>query len=73
MGISPPATLPPMRPVPAAWTAIVNPAAGRGRARTRLPRVVDALGAADLDIAIKLSADAADLVTTARAAFERGR
>ncbi len=62
-----------MRPVPAAWTAIVNPAAGRGRARARLPRVADALAAADLDVAIQLSADAADLVTIARTAFDHGR
>ena len=60
-------------PAPERWTAIVNPAAGRGRARARLPRVLDALAAADLDVEIVLSADAADLVTLARDAFGRGR
>lgn len=62
-----------MLPAPERWTAIVNPAAGRGRARTRLPRVLDALAAADLDVEIVLSADAADLVGRARRAHGRGR
>ena len=62
-----------MRPVPDAWTAIVNPAAGRGRAQARLPHVLDALADVDLDVEIVLSADAADLVTRARDAFDRGR
>ncbi len=52
---------------------MVNPAAGRGRARVRLPRVVDALADSDLDIAIHLSADADDLVAIARHAFADGR
>src|SRR6185503_13568341 len=63
----------PMQPAPERWTAIVNPAAGRGRARARLPRVLDALAAVDLDVEIVLSADAADLVARARDAFGRGR
>jgi len=62
-----------MHPAPDRWTAIVNPAAGRGRARARLPRVLDALATADLDVELVLSADADDLVTLARGAFERGR
>jgi diacylglycerol kinase (ATP) len=62
-----------MRPVPSSWTAVVNPAAGRGRARSALPRVVDALAASDLDVAIHLSADADDLVCIARGAFDDGR
>jgi diacylglycerol kinase (ATP) len=62
-----------MHPAPERWTAIVNPAAGRGRARARLPRVLDDLASADLDIEIVLSADAADLVALARGAFARGR
>jgi diacylglycerol kinase (ATP) len=66
-------TLPPMGPVPEAWTAIVNPAAGRGRARARLPHVLDALATAELDVEIALSANAADLVARARDAFARGR
>jgi diacylglycerol kinase (ATP) len=62
-----------MHPAPERWTAIVNPAAGRGRARARLPRVLDDLAAADLDVEIVLSADADDLVALARRAFARGR
>jgi diacylglycerol kinase (ATP) len=62
-----------MQPAPERWTAIVNPAAGRGRARARLPRVLDALAAVDLDVEIVLSADAADLVHRARDAYGRGR
>jgi diacylglycerol kinase (ATP) len=61
---------------PAAWTALLNPAAGRGRARTRLPRVADALGAIDAidaDVEIVVTADAADLATRAADAFARGR
>ena len=61
--IGPPLRSRPMPPAPERWTAIVNPAAGRGRARARLPRVLDALAAADLDLEIVLSADADDLVT----------
>jgi diacylglycerol kinase (ATP) len=59
--------------VPSAWTAVVNPAAGRGRVRSRLPGLVDALAAADLDLAIHISADADDLVALARGAFADGR
>jgi diacylglycerol kinase (ATP) len=62
-----------MRPLPSAWTAVVNPAAGRDRAGARLPHVVDALAATGLDVAIQLSADADDLVAIARRAFDRDR
>ncbi len=62
-----------MLPAPERWTAIVNPAAGRGRARARLPHVLDALAAVDLDVEIVLSANAADLVHQAHDAFGRGR
>jgi diacylglycerol kinase (ATP) len=58
---------------PEAWTAVMNPAAGRGRGRTRLPRVADALADAGLDLEIELSADPDHLVTLARDAFTRGR
>ena len=63
--------------LPRAWTALCNPAAGRGRARTRLPRVVEALGAVrdgrGLDVEVVVTASADDLVARARAAFARGR
>jgi diacylglycerol kinase (ATP) len=62
-----------MQPAPERWTAIVNPAAGRGRARARLPRVLDALARADLDMETVVSADAADLVARAHDAFARDR
>jgi diacylglycerol kinase (ATP) len=62
-----------MPPAPERWTAIVNPAAGRGRARARLPRVLDALASSGLDMEVVRSTDAADLVGRARDAFGRGR
>jgi diacylglycerol kinase (ATP) len=62
-----------MTDLPTAWTAVLNPAAGRGRARTMVPRVADALAASGLDVEITLSADADDLVVRARRAFDRGR
>jgi len=70
-----PTDLPP--DLPLAWTALCNPAAGRGQARTRLPRVVEALGAArdgrGLDVEVVVTASADDLVTRAHDAFARGR
>jgi diacylglycerol kinase (ATP) len=62
-----------MPTAPEAWTAIINPAAGRSRARLLLPRVADALAASTLDVDIHLSADASDLVRVAETAFGRGR
>src|SRR3954454_5591693 len=62
-----------MHPAPDRWTAIVNPAAGRGRAPGRLPRGRDALPPADLDVELVLSADADDLLALARRAFGRAR
>jgi diacylglycerol kinase (ATP) len=61
-----------MPPPPERWTAIVNPAAGRRRARARLPRVLDALAAADLDLEVAVSSDPADLRRRARDAFGHG-
>jgi diacylglycerol kinase (ATP) len=58
---------------PERWTAILNPAAGRGRGRATLPRVADAVARANLDTEIYVSADAADLVRLARDAFARDR
>ena len=62
-----------MRAAPDAWTAVVNPAAGRGRGDAGLRRLVDALAAGGLDLEIELSADAGHLVTLAQHAFARGR
>jgi diacylglycerol kinase (ATP) len=62
-----------MRTAPDAWTAIINPAAGRSRARTVLPRVADALATSALDVEVHVSADAPDLRRLAQAAFARGR
>jgi len=62
-----------MRTAPDAWTAVVNPAAGRGRGDAGLPRLADALAAGGLDLEIELSADAGHLVTLAQDAFARGR
>ncbi len=62
-----------MRAAPDAWTAVVNPAAGRGRGDAGLPHLVGTLAAAGLDLEIELSADAGHLVDLARAAFARGR
>jgi diacylglycerol kinase (ATP) len=62
-----------MEAAPERWTAIVNPAAGRGRARSRLPRVLDALAARDLQVQTVVSSGADDLVARARDAFAAGR
>jgi diacylglycerol kinase (ATP) len=62
-----------MHPAPERWTAIVNPAAGRRRARARLPRVLDALTSSGLDVEVVVSADADDLVSRACDAFGRER
>src|SRR3954463_11169488 len=58
---------------PEAWTAVVNPAAGRGRGRTRLPRVLDALADAGLDMEIEISADHEHLLALAQSAYARNR
>jgi diacylglycerol kinase (ATP) len=66
-----------MSEMPGGWTALLNPAAGRGRARTRLPRVAESLGAArdarGLDVDIVVTASAADLEARAARAFAAGR
>ena len=62
-----------MRAAPDAWTAVVNPAAGRGRGDAGLPHLVGTLAASGLDLEIELSADAAHLVRLAHDAFGRGR
>lgn len=52
------------------WTAVVNPAAGRGRARRLLPRLRSTLGLHD--VAVHVSTDAADGARIAAEAFDRG-
>jgi diacylglycerol kinase (ATP) len=58
---------------PERWTALLNPAAGRGRATARLARVTDAIAAAALDVAVHVTTDADDLRRAARHAFDSGR
>ena len=58
-------------PVPA--TVIVNPAAGRGRAARHLPALAAALGAADLDVDLRVSRHPDEPPALARAAFAAGR
>ncbi|MGH9027253.1 MAG: diacylglycerol/lipid kinase family protein, partial [Acidimicrobiia bacterium] len=55
------------------WTAIVNPAAGRGRSRKLLPKLRAALAASDLDVDVVVSAGPDDPARIARAAFAAGR
>jgi diacylglycerol kinase (ATP) len=62
-----------MRAAPDAWTAVVNPAAGRGRGDAGLPHLVDTLATSGLDLEIEVSADADDLVRLARDTMSRGR
>jgi diacylglycerol kinase (ATP) len=63
--------------LPREWTALLNPAAGRGRARTRVPRVAESLGAArdarGLEVDIVVTASALDMADRAASAFAAGR
>jgi diacylglycerol kinase (ATP) len=52
------------------WTAVVNPAAGRGRTRKLLPQLERALR--ERDVAVHVSSDIADGRRAAREAFDRG-
>jgi diacylglycerol kinase (ATP) len=58
---------------PERWTALLNPAAGRGRARARLGKVHDALRGSGIDVAIHDTTSAAHLRALAVAAFDDGR
>jgi diacylglycerol kinase (ATP) len=58
---------------PAAWTAVVNPAAGRGRARHRVPAVEAALARSRLDVDVHVSTSADDARAAAGAAVAAGR
>ncbi|MFI5046237.1 MAG: diacylglycerol/lipid kinase family protein [Acidimicrobiia bacterium] len=57
---------------PERWTAVLNPAAGRGRGPARLARVRDALAVSGLDVTTHVSSSMEDLAAMARAAFDRG-
>ena len=59
--------------LPERWTAVINPAAGRGRGRTQLPHIADALAQVDADVQIEVSADLADAARIATAAFDDHR
>jgi diacylglycerol kinase (ATP) len=61
----------PNGPIPA--TVIVNPAAGRGRATRHLPALAAALGAADLEVDLRVSRHPDEPPALARAAFADGR
>jgi diacylglycerol kinase (ATP) len=55
------------------WTALVNPAAGRGRARKLLPRLRAALDAAPASVEVHVSSSLEDAESVARKAADRGR
>ena len=55
------------------WTAVINPAAGRGRARKLVPKVRDALTTSPLDVDVHISSCAEDARTVASAAFAADR
>ncbi|MCZ7526947.1 MAG: diacylglycerol kinase family lipid kinase [Acidimicrobiia bacterium] len=55
------------------WTAVVNPAAGRGRTRRLLPRLVDALAASGLDVDVHVTSSGADGLALAEEAHRAGR
>jgi diacylglycerol kinase (ATP) len=59
--------------LPEHWTAVINPVAGRGHLRLRLPMIADALAAVDADVRVLVSADLADACDIAREALDRGR
>ncbi|HVM39169.1 MAG TPA: diacylglycerol kinase family protein [Acidimicrobiia bacterium] len=57
----------------ASFTVIVNPAAGRGRMARLLPRIEDAIAAADLDAEIRLSRHPGEPPALAHEAVDAGR
>ena len=59
--------------LPEHWTAVINPAAGRGRGHAQLPHISDALAAVDTDVQVYVSADMTDAIRRARAAFDDRR
>jgi diacylglycerol kinase (ATP) len=63
----------PSEALPERWTAVINPAAGRGRGRLPLPAIANTLAAVSADVRIEVSADLADARTIARSALDDGR
>jgi diacylglycerol kinase (ATP) len=57
---------------PERWTAVLNPAAGRGRGPARIARARDALAASDLDVDVHVSSSMDDLAVVAQGAFALG-
>ncbi len=55
------------------WTAVVNPAAGRGRTLRMLPSLSSALAASELDVDVHVATDAADARSAAMKAFAAAR
>jgi diacylglycerol kinase (ATP) len=55
------------------WTAVINPAAGRGRARKLVPAVEAALTRSAIDVERHVSTSAEDARVAARHALARGR
>jgi diacylglycerol kinase (ATP) len=55
------------------WTAIVNPAAGRGRTTRLLPDLTRAFAAVDADVAVEVSAAPGEPTRLAHAAADAGR
>jgi diacylglycerol kinase (ATP) len=57
---------------PERWTAVLNPAAGRGRGPARVARARSALAASGLDVEMHVSSSMDDLVAVAGEAFALG-
>jgi diacylglycerol kinase (ATP) len=57
---------------PERWTAVLNPAAGRGRGPSRVARAREALAASGLDVDVHVTASMDDLARVAGEGFARG-
>jgi diacylglycerol kinase (ATP) len=55
------------------WTAVVNPAAGRGRTRKLLPQLIEAFAGSELDIDVNVTTDFEDARRAARRALDGSR
>lgn len=58
--------------LPTHWTAVVNPAAGRGRSRRLVPRLVSTLSSCGAGVTVHVTQTQSEAVRLARPAFERG-